>query len=109
MLTDYDRLATFVPNLAQCERVGGAPPGRIRIRQRGCSQVGDVFWSEQHIRNQSCQYPASSSMYLCRYLHDDDTKPSSGLFSNPACHCRTEARAQDPTLDTNQITACDYE
>ena len=42
VLTDYDRLANFVPNLAQCERVGGAPPGRIRIRQRGCSQVRNM-------------------------------------------------------------------
>ena len=47
VLTDYDRLAEFVPNLAHCERVGGAPPGRIRLRQRGCSQVRTVTLVEQ--------------------------------------------------------------
>lgn len=43
VLTDWDRLADFVPNLAHCERIGGAPPGRIWIRQRGCSQVGSLW------------------------------------------------------------------
>jgi hypothetical protein len=110
VLTDYDRLATFVPNLAQCERVGGAPPGRIRIRQRGCSQVGDVFWSEQHIRNQSCKYPAlERQVPVQMYVHDDGTRPSPGMFCDPACQCHIEARAQDPTLDTIETTACDCE
>lgn len=39
VVTDYERLAEFIPNLARCDRVPGAPPGRIRLRQLGCSQA----------------------------------------------------------------------
>ena len=42
MLTDYERLPEFVPNLDICERVAGAPRGRTRIRQRGASQ--SLYW-----------------------------------------------------------------
>jgi hypothetical protein len=38
VLTDYEALPTFVPNLERCERLPGAPPGRTLLRQRGCSQ-----------------------------------------------------------------------
>ena len=38
VLTDYDSLADFVPNLLACERTPCPNPGRIRLRQRGCSQ-----------------------------------------------------------------------
>ena len=38
VLTDYDKLADFVPNLLACERTPCPNPGRIRLRQRGCSQ-----------------------------------------------------------------------
>lgn len=40
VVTDYERLAEFIPNLAQCKRLPGAPRGRIHLRQRGCSQGG---------------------------------------------------------------------
>ena len=38
VLTDYDKLADFVPNLLACERTPCPNPRRIRLRQRGCSQ-----------------------------------------------------------------------
>lgn len=38
VLTDYDKLADFVPNLLACERMSCPNSGRIRLRQRGCSQ-----------------------------------------------------------------------
>jgi hypothetical protein len=38
VLTDYERLPEFVPNLESCERLPSAVPGRSCIRQRGCSQ-----------------------------------------------------------------------
>lgn len=45
MLTNYNSLAEFIPNLDLCERVVGAPPGRQRLRQRACSQ--GVYWRLQ--------------------------------------------------------------
>ena len=33
MLTDYERLAEFVPNLERCERLPRGPNGRVRLRQ----------------------------------------------------------------------------
>lgn len=38
MLTDYDRLVEFVPNLDVCERLPGGTATRYRLRQQGCSQ-----------------------------------------------------------------------
>lgn len=38
VLTDYEALPSFIPNLERCERLANAPPGRIRLRQLGCSQ-----------------------------------------------------------------------
>ena len=38
MLTNYNQLASFVPNLEHCERLPGAPPGKQRILQQACSQ-----------------------------------------------------------------------
>eukprot|EP00884_Botryococcus_braunii_P019796 jgi/Botrbrau1/64/Bobra.0022s0057.1 len=45
VLTDYDRLANFVPNLEACERILEAPPGRVRLRQRASSQT--LYWRLQ--------------------------------------------------------------
>lgn len=45
VLTDYEELPTFVPNLDTTERVPGAPPGRVWLKQRGCSQ--SLFWRLQ--------------------------------------------------------------
>ena len=45
MLTSYNTLADFVPNLDICERVSGAPPGKQRLRQRACSQ--SLYWRLQ--------------------------------------------------------------
>ena len=45
MLTDYNRLADFVPNLEYCERVAGGPAGKQRLRQRACSQ--SLYWRLQ--------------------------------------------------------------
>ena len=42
VLTDYDHLADFVPNLDSCERLPGGRPTRYRLRQHGCSQ--SLFW-----------------------------------------------------------------
>lgn len=44
MLTDYESLPQFVPNLEFCERLPPAPnsKGKVRLKQRGCSQ--GVFW-----------------------------------------------------------------
>lgn len=39
VLTDYERLAEFVPNLESCERLPPRTPGRLLLRQRGCSQA----------------------------------------------------------------------
>ncbi len=38
MLTDYDRLVEFVPNLEVCEKLPGGSATRYRLRQQGCSQ-----------------------------------------------------------------------
>lgn len=38
VLTNYNKLASFVPNLEHCERVSGAPPGKQRLLQRASSQ-----------------------------------------------------------------------
>lgn len=45
VLTGYNTLADFVPNLDICERVSGAPPGKQRLRQRACSQ--SLYWRLQ--------------------------------------------------------------
>lgn len=33
VLTDYERLAEFVPNLERCERLPKGPNGRVILRQ----------------------------------------------------------------------------
>lgn len=38
VLTDYDRLVEFVPNLEVCEKLLGGTATRYRLRQKGCSQ-----------------------------------------------------------------------
>lgn len=38
MLTDYDKLVEFVPNLEVCEKLPGGSATRYRLRQQGCSQ-----------------------------------------------------------------------
>jgi hypothetical protein len=45
VLTNYNSLAEFVPNLDLCERVAGAPVGKQRLRQRACSQ--SLYWRLQ--------------------------------------------------------------
>lgn len=45
VLTGYNTLADFIPNLDLCERVAGAPPGKQRLRQRACSQ--SLYWRLQ--------------------------------------------------------------
>lgn len=42
VITDYDHLADFVPNLVVSERLPSNVTGRIHLRQIGCSQ--SVFW-----------------------------------------------------------------
>lgn len=42
VLTDYDQLASIVPNLAQCHRVQGSKPGSTLLYQKGFCQT--VFW-----------------------------------------------------------------
>ena len=42
VITDYDNLADFVPNLVVSERLPSNVTGRIQLRQIGCSQ--SVFW-----------------------------------------------------------------
>lgn len=40
VLTDYESLPSFVPNLEKCERLPTSTQGRILLRQQGCSQSG---------------------------------------------------------------------
>ena len=40
MLTDYEALPSFVPNLERCERLPSLTPGKILLRQVACSQGG---------------------------------------------------------------------
>ena len=42
VITDYDHLADFVPNLIASKRLPITTPGRIHLQQLGCSQ--SVFW-----------------------------------------------------------------
>lgn len=42
VLTDYEALPGFVPNLEVCERLPSAKPGVMRLRQVGCSQ--SILW-----------------------------------------------------------------
>ena len=42
VITDYDHLADFVPNLVVSERLPTNVTGRVHLRQIGCSQ--SVFW-----------------------------------------------------------------
>ena len=42
VITDYDNLADFVPNLVVSEQIPSNVTGRIRLHQIGCSQ--SVFW-----------------------------------------------------------------
>ncbi|WPT12333.1 hypothetical protein PSENEW3_00003472 [Picochlorum sp. SENEW3] len=42
VLTDYEALPGFVPNLEVCERLPSAKPGVTRLRQVGCSQ--SILW-----------------------------------------------------------------
>ncbi len=42
VITDYDHLADFVPNLIASKRLPTTTPGRIHLQQLGCSQ--SVFW-----------------------------------------------------------------
>jgi ribosome-associated toxin RatA of RatAB toxin-antitoxin module len=39
VLTDYEALPSFVPNLESCQRVACPTQGRVWVRQRGCSQA----------------------------------------------------------------------
>ena len=45
VLMDFESLPEFIPNLELTQRVPGAPPGRVWLRQRGCSQ--SLFWRLQ--------------------------------------------------------------
>lgn len=38
VLTDFETLPNFVPNLEKCDRLPNPPPGKVLLRQRGCSQ-----------------------------------------------------------------------
>ena len=38
VLTDYDRLTEYVPNLDVCKRLKGGTKTRYRLKQAGCSQ-----------------------------------------------------------------------
>ena len=38
VLTDYDRLTDYVPNLDVCKRLKGGTKTRYRLKQAGCSQ-----------------------------------------------------------------------
>ena len=42
VLTAYEALPSFVPNLDRCEKLPSSKPGSIRLRQVGCSQ--SVLW-----------------------------------------------------------------
>lgn len=42
VITDYDHLADFVPNLVSSKRVPSSKPGSIHLKQLGCSQ--SIFW-----------------------------------------------------------------
>ena len=42
VITDYDHLADFVPNLIASKRLPTTTPGHIHLQQLGCSQ--SVFW-----------------------------------------------------------------
>jgi len=42
VLTNYEALPTFVPNLERCERLPSPKPGVVRLRQIGCSQ--SILW-----------------------------------------------------------------
>lgn len=42
VLTNYEALPTFVPNLERCERLPSQSPGVILLRQLGCSQ--SILW-----------------------------------------------------------------
>lgn len=42
VITDYDHLADFVPNLVSSKRIPSSKPGKIHLKQLGCSQ--SVFW-----------------------------------------------------------------
>lgn len=49
MLTDYNRLAEFIPNLAVSQRIAlprSAPPNVIRVRQ--ASQTSARHWALRH-------------------------------------------------------------
>jgi ribosome-associated toxin RatA of RatAB toxin-antitoxin module len=39
VLTEYERLPEFIPNLEECRRLSTSAPGRIRLLQRACSQA----------------------------------------------------------------------
>lgn len=42
VLTDYERLAEFIPNLVLSEVIQGGEEGRVRLRQRGMQR--NMYW-----------------------------------------------------------------
>ena len=79
MLTDYERLAEFVPNLERCERLPKGPNGRVILRQ--------VIHIASH-RSSMCQ----GMTPLCAHVHMTNSDQISGHGSvdcqterNPSC------------------------
>ena len=67
VLTDYDHLADFVPNLDSCEKLPGGRPTRYRLRQHGCSQ--SLFWRLEAGAVLEVQARASACNPVCLQTH----------------------------------------
>ena len=61
VLTDYERLAEFVPNLERCVRLPRGPNGRVRLRQAR-SAVGALLLL---LRNQRLAAVTGSQLLAC--------------------------------------------
>ncbi|DBB03663.1 TPA: hypothetical protein ACH3X3_010990 [Trebouxia sp. C0006] len=92
VITDYDHLADFVPNLIASKRLPITTPGRIHLQQLGCSQ--SVFWRLEAEAVLECVeiHKAMGAKELRFKAIEGDFKEYSGSWvvePDPAAHTTT--------------------
>ncbi|KAL0037090.1 hypothetical protein WJX77_012339 [Trebouxia sp. C0004] len=92
VITDYDHLADFVPNLIASKRLPTTTPGQIHLQQLGCSQ--SIFWRLEAEAVLECVevHKAMGAKELHFKAIEGDFKEYSGSWvvePDPAAHTTT--------------------
>ena len=99
VLTSYNKLADFVPNLDLCERMPGAPPGKQRLRQRACSQ--SLYWrlqAEAILDLQMVERPLGRRELHFTMVEGDFQVSADWRQSDILCHDFLEKAARVPQM-----------